>query len=39
MSEAGVLWLGHEGERLRDALVGEQVQEWGLFQLRRQALT
>ena len=38
VSEAGVFWLRHEGERLRDALVGEQVQERGLFQLRREAL-
>jgi hypothetical protein len=30
--------LGHQGKRLGDALVGEEIQEWGLFELRGETL-
>ncbi len=36
--EPCVFGLGHQGQRLRDALVGKQVQKWRLLQLCRKPL-
>ena len=39
MCQAGVFRLGHQDERLSDALVGDEIQKWRLLQLSREALT
>ena len=39
MCQPGVFRLGHQDERLSDALVGDQIQKWRLLQLNGKALT
>jgi len=39
MRQPGVFRLGHQDERLSDALVGDEIQKWRLLQLSGEALT